>query len=92
MCVLCTYTCISVLAPLVVVTWCYWYVVCVHVWVCVLYRNDIEAAERRELERKKIEEKTTLKKLQKLIEKEQRRKNKMSSSKKTNKYVLSMYM
>ena len=54
--------------------------------VFVLCCDDLEAAERREMERKKTEEKTTLKKLQKLIEKEQKRKNKRPDSKKT-KYV-----
>ena len=56
------------------------YCVCIlslPVWL--LY--GVEAAEKRELERKKTEEKATLKKLQKLIEKERERKKKPSSKK-----------
>ena len=43
----------------------------------------VEAAEKKELERKKLEEKATLKKLQNLIEKEREKRNKKPKARKT---------
>ena len=54
-----------------------------YAYVCMVVWFDIEAAEKKEIERKKSEEKATLRKLQKLIEKEQGRKNKKSKSRKS---------
>ena len=42
----------------------------------------IEAAEQREIERKKLEEKATLKKLHRIIEKEKKKKKKTGHKKK----------
>lgn len=46
----------------------------------------VEAAEKKELERKKLEEKATLKKLQNLIEKEREKRNKKPKARKTKRY------
>ena len=55
------------------------------VWSCLCCptpHTRVEAAERRESERKREEEKATLKKLHKIIEKEKRKKTKRTKHKK----------
>ena len=48
----------------------------------------VEAAEKKELERKKLEEKATLKKLQNLIEKEREKRSKKPKARKTKRCII----
>jgi hypothetical protein len=52
----------------------------------------VEAAEKKELERKKLEEKATLKKLQNLIEKEREKRYKKPKAKKTKRCIDKCYV
>ena len=67
---------------------CKWYLL-VHLLVYFVM-CCVEAAEKKELERKKLEEKATLKKLQKLIEKEREKRNKKPKARKTKRCIVNV--
>ncbi len=85
-CVICVCVCVCVC----VYQW--WLVVGGVLLIPCVVLCCVEAAEKKELERKQLEEKATLKKLQNLIEKEREKRYKKPKAKKTKRCIDKCYV